>query len=261
MWVETKMLRGGARVAHVDDEKRTNQTHINRHTTTNTNTNTNTLDKRIETNTDLAKQQACYKLLVDLPLRQEHHDDDSAKRDALERAGYRKCQLAMACALQHPTPHDHEPSSTVRLRLLDPARDAPAHDADAGPYVALLAQLSTAPPLSPADFAATYDEQHRSGCTHVMVMERLSDGRLVGCATLLRREARDGDGARGHLEDVVVDGEARGTGLGRELVMGVLGLARSLGCAEVRLNCKESNEAFYRKCGFVTVGDGYALYL
>ena len=57
-------------------------------------------------------------------------------------------------------------------------------------------------------------------------------------------------GLVGHLEDVVVDGGRRGSGLGRALLIAALETARRSGCDRLRLNCKPENAAFYEKCSF-----------
>jgi ribosomal protein S18 acetylase RimI-like enzyme len=56
-----------------------------------------------------------------------------------------------------------------------------------------------------------------------------------------------------HLEDLFVDPETRGSGLGRELVEAALGRARERGCARIELDANEANEPalrLYRSVGF-----------
>jgi ribosomal protein S18 acetylase RimI-like enzyme len=56
-----------------------------------------------------------------------------------------------------------------------------------------------------------------------------------------------------HLEDLFVDSEARGSGLGRELVEAALGRARERGCERIELDANEANEPalrLYRSVGF-----------
>ncbi len=55
------------------------------------------------------------------------------------------------------------------------------------------------------------------------------------------------------LEDLFVDGAARGSGLGRELVEAAVKRARERGCARMELDANEANEpalALYRSFGF-----------
>ena len=57
------------------------------------------------------------------------------------------------------------------------------------------------------------------------------------------------------LEDLFVDADARGSGLGRELVEAALQRARERGCARIVLDANETNAAalaLYRSVGFDT---------
>ena len=54
----------------------------------------------------------------------------------------------------------------------------------------------------------------------------------------------------GHIEDVVVDKEARGTGLGQKIVQHCIDHARDAGCYKVILDCSNKNVPFYINCGF-----------
>lgn len=53
-----------------------------------------------------------------------------------------------------------------------------------------------------------------------------------------------------HIEDVVIDLDYRGLGLGQNIVDYALRFAQEMDCYKVKLYCKESNVAFYEKSGF-----------
>ena len=53
----------------------------------------------------------------------------------------------------------------------------------------------------------------------------------------------------GHIEDVVVDKDARGTGLGQKIVQHCIDYARDAGCYKVILDCSNKNVPFYINCG------------
>ena len=53
----------------------------------------------------------------------------------------------------------------------------------------------------------------------------------------------------GHIEDVVVDREARGSGLGQKIVEYCIEYARKNGCYKVILDCSNKNVPFYINCG------------
>ncbi len=60
------------------------------------------------------------------------------------------------------------------------------------------------------------------------------------------------DGKTLYLDDLCVDGAARGRGIGTALYRFVLDYAKRIGCHNVTLNVWEGNDAafaFYRKCG------------
>ena len=53
-----------------------------------------------------------------------------------------------------------------------------------------------------------------------------------------------------HIEDVVIDQEYRGLGLGKKMVDYVVAISQDYGCYKVKLYCKDSNVPFYEKSGF-----------
>lgn len=52
----------------------------------------------------------------------------------------------------------------------------------------------------------------------------------------------------GHIEDVVVDENYRGIGIGRKMVEYAVNYAKSCNCYKVILDCNASNVEFYKKC-------------
>lgn len=56
------------------------------------------------------------------------------------------------------------------------------------------------------------------------------------------------------IEDVVVDANVRGHGIGRRLIGGLLDVARLRGCFKVSLEAAESAESFYESAGFESAG-------
>lgn len=82
-----------------------------------------------------------------------------------------------------------------------------------------------------------------------------SDGRVVGSLTLLVEEKLiHGGGLAGHIEDVAVDGGARGRGAGRMLVERALREAQTRGCYKTVLDCSEDLAGFYERLGFARRG-------
>lgn len=111
----------------------------------------------------------------------------------------------------------------------------------------LLPQLSTsAPPLTEAELG----EIVASPATPLLVA-RGDGGRIVGSLTLAL--FRIPTGVRAWIEDVIVDEEARGSGVGETLSRAALERAEAAGARSVDLTSRPSREAanrLYRRLGF-----------
>ncbi|MDQ2678945.1 MAG: GNAT family N-acetyltransferase [Actinomycetota bacterium] len=114
----------------------------------------------------------------------------------------------------------------------------------------LVPQLSSS---SPAPSAEQLMEIVESGATHLLVaIDDERDGAIVGSMTLV--VFRIPTGLRAWIEDVVVDGGARGKGVGEALNRAALEIAERLGARSVDLTSRPSREAanrLYRRLGFV----------
>jgi ribosomal protein S18 acetylase RimI-like enzyme len=90
----------------------------------------------------------------------------------------------------------------------------------------------------------------QSSATLVLVAR--VDGRIAGSLTLAM--FRIPTGLRAWIEDVVVDGEARGNGVGEALNLFAIEVARKRGAVTVDLTSRPSREAanrLYQRLGFV----------
>lgn len=54
----------------------------------------------------------------------------------------------------------------------------------------------------------------------------------------------------GHIEDIVVDSNSKGLGIGKQIVNYLTNLAKENNCYKVILNCNDDNIGFYQKCGY-----------
>ncbi|HWM18564.1 MAG TPA: GNAT family N-acetyltransferase [Ilumatobacteraceae bacterium] len=113
-------------------------------------------------------------------------------------------------------------------------------------FARLIPQLSSASPPPTADelaeIVATTDS--------VLFVARL-DGRLVGALTIAFY--RIPTGLKAWIEDVVVDADARGSGIGEALNEVAIDEARRRGAKNVSLTSRPSREAanrLYRRMGF-----------
>lgn len=114
-------------------------------------------------------------------------------------------------------------------------------------FARLVPQLSRS---SPPPTAAQLGEMIDSPASDVLVARHRSA--IVGTLTLV--VFRIPTGVRAWIEDVVVDGEARGLGVGDQLNRFAIDLARQRGAKTVDLTSRPSREAanrLYRRIGFV----------
>ena len=85
---------------------------------------------------------------------------------------------------------------------------------------------------------------------HIIVVALL-DGKIVGAATLLLESKFIHDGAIvGHIEDVVVDKNYQGQGIGEKIIKYLLEYAKAKGCYKTILDCVDDVKPFYEKLGF-----------
>ena len=129
--------------------------------------------------------------------------------------------------------------------LTDPAA---ASDEVLDALARLLPQLSSsaAPPTQ-----AEVLEMVASDASHLL-LARGDDGTIVGSLTLV--VFRIPTGVRAWIEDVVVDGDARGRGVGEALNRAALARAAAMGARTVDLTSRPSREAanrLYQRIGFV----------
>jgi glucosamine-phosphate N-acetyltransferase len=82
------------------------------------------------------------------------------------------------------------------------------------------------------------------------------EGRIVGCGSLLvQLNLSHGGKSYGHIENVVVDKNCRGKGVGKKLIEYLIEKAKFKNCYKVILNCEEHNAGFYGKCGLRETGE------
>jgi GNAT superfamily N-acetyltransferase len=133
---------------------------------------------------------------------------------------------------------------------------------DAPALTALLQQLAPAEPRADAKLLALRLSELPTNRV-VLVAER--DGKLLGTCTLNLIEHLAHNFARSAiLEDVVVDSDARGLGIGQALIGKAVERARAWGCYKVALSSNQSREAahrFYAGLGFKPHGVSLALAL
>ena len=84
---------------------------------------------------------------------------------------------------------------------------------------------------------------------NIYVIEK--NNKIIASGTLLiENKIIHNFGKVGHIEDIVVDFNERGSGLGKLIINHLIETAKNLNCYKIILNCNESNVKFYEKCGF-----------
>jgi ribosomal protein S18 acetylase RimI-like enzyme len=134
------------------------------------------------------------------------------------------------------------PVSTVRVEVADTVTPELV-----AAFARLIPQLSSS---SPPPTAAELAEMIDSPASDVLVAYEGDD--VLGTLTLVT--FRIPTGVRCWIEDVVVDGAARGKGVGDALNRAALDLARERGAKTVDLTSRPSREAanrLYQRIGFV----------
>jgi len=119
-------------------------------------------------------------------------------------------------------------------------------------FIELLRQLTVCDSVSDKDFEDRFRELSTLGDDHIIsVIEDESSGKIIatGCIFIEKKFLRN-CGKVGHIEDVVVDSNARGLKLGKKIIAFLTEHAHLMGCYKVILDCSLENKAFYEKCGF-----------
>lgn len=96
------------------------------------------------------------------------------------------------------------------------------------------------------DFKNFVSELHKN---HIIkVIEE--DGEIVASGTLVMEpKIIHHFGKVGHIEDIFVNPEYQGQGLGQEIVTHLIDLSKQSGCYKCILNCDVNLIKFYQKCG------------
>ncbi len=117
-------------------------------------------------------------------------------------------------------------------------------------FALLIPQLSRSNPAPDAEALRAIVESEAS--TLLIARDDEADGRIVGSMTLAMFLIPTG--RRAWIEDVVVDGDARGKGVGQLLNERALKIAAAAGARTVDLTSRPSREAanrLYQRLGFV----------
>lgn len=138
-------------------------------------------------------------------------------------------------------------------------REAKSSDAENGLFD-VLSQLTDAPPLSVDTLSSLLSKRSASGIITLVAISNDND-HVIGTASIIfeQKLIRNASIAA-HIEDVVVDNQIRGSGLGRKLVQNLVEMAQQRNCYKVVLHCSNENVPFYLRCGLQQKGIQMAIY-
>lgn len=114
-------------------------------------------------------------------------------------------------------------------------------------YFDLLQQLTVAPLCSNDQFKTFVDNLNRNHI--VFVCE--NNNKIIASGTLLiEPKLIRNCNFVGHIEDIVVDKNHNGYGIGKKLILELTDCAEKNGCYKVILDCRKEITSFYEKCEF-----------
>ncbi|XP_065876369.1 glucosamine 6-phosphate N-acetyltransferase [Euphorbia lathyris] len=119
-------------------------------------------------------------------------------------------------------------------------------------FMELLQQLTVCDSVSDKEFEERFREISSCGDDHfICVVEDDQSGKIIATGSVfIEKKFIRNCGKVGHIEDVVVDSNARGRQLGKKIIGFLTDHARSTGCYKVILDCSLENKLFYEKCGY-----------
>lgn len=127
----------------------------------------------------------------------------------------------------------------------------------------LLSQLTTVGQISETQFLQQLKDinSNPNHLIYVIPDSPTNPQKIIASGTLLIEPKLIHQCSRiGHIEDIVVDQNYRGHGLGRIIINHLIQQAKLAGCYKIILDCHQDNVPFYEKCGFQPKEIEMALY-
>ena len=122
-------------------------------------------------------------------------------------------------------------------------------------FLPTLRVLTTVGDFSQEDFNARYDFMANRNDTYYVLVVCDENNVIVGTgAVVVERKFIHSLGLVGHIEDIAVAKNQQGKKLGLRIIQALDHVAEKVGCYKSILDCGETNEGFYVKCGFKRAG-------
>jgi len=129
-------------------------------------------------------------------------------------------------------------------------------------YVDLLSQLSSIDKdlILENQFKIFIDELPSNH--FIFVINDIEKNKVIGSGTIIiERKIIHNFKNVGHIEDIVVDNNYRGAGLGKMIINYLLDFAEKNNCYKTILTCSNENIGFYEKFGFTKKDNFMARYI
>lgn len=119
----------------------------------------------------------------------------------------------------------------------------------------VLKVLTTVGDISEQAWTERYDWMAQRGDEYYILVVCDGEGKVVGTGSVVaERKFIHNLGLVGHIEDIVVNKDQQGKKLGLRIIEALDYIAEKVGCYKTILDCSETNEGFYVKCGYKRVG-------
>lgn len=127
-------------------------------------------------------------------------------------------------------------------------------------YYILINQLFKLPDINVTydDFCKIIDNmKQQNGFTYVISDDETR--KIIACGKIII-ELKSHGSKMGIIQDVVVDSNMRGLGLGKKIVEQLIDRGKKEKCYKIILNSNDNNINFYEKCGFEKKGVEMCVY-
>ncbi|CEH18447.1 acyl-n-acyltransferase [Ceraceosorus bombacis] len=94
----------------------------------------------------------------------------------------------------------------------------------------------------------------------IVILDKQKDSIVATGTVFMERKFIRNLGDCGHIEDIAVDKNVQGKGLGKRIIQALTGISDAAGAYKTILDCSEDNQPFYVKCGYKHAGVEMAKY-
>ncbi|KAJ6262102.1 hypothetical protein Dda_2907 [Drechslerella dactyloides] len=137
----------------------------------------------------------------------------------------------------------------------------PIQKSDKQGVLDVLAVLTTVGDISNESWDDRFDYISKHDDTYTILCITDEAGKVCATGSLIvERKFIRNCGLVGHIEDIAVAKEQQGKKLGLRMIQALDSIAEASGCYKSILDCSESNQGFYEKCGFKLAGVEMAHY-